>query len=101
MNNFFRRIIFDFFISNRSLKKCVLSRDSILSIAELACASCKLIVSINKVGFGKFVIAPFNSESERLAVITFLRIFFVSTSVFGGKSGNSLNGFSGSYVICF
>lgn len=42
-----------------------------LSIAELACASCKLIVSINKVGFGKFVIAPFNSDNSQLDVINF------------------------------
>jgi hypothetical protein len=41
----------------------------IFSMAELACASCKLIVSINSLGLGKFVMAPFNSDKALLAAI--------------------------------
>jgi len=62
----------------------------IFSIAELALASCKLIVSINSIGFGKFVIAPFNSESALLAVIVFFSTAMLSTSFDGGNSGKSL-----------
>jgi hypothetical protein len=65
------------------------------SIAELACASCKLMVSINSVGFGKLVIAPFSSDKALLEVISFFKITLVSKSVFGGSNGNSLYGFSG------
>src|SRR5258705_4760257 len=71
----------------------------IFSMAELAWASCKLTVSINKVGLGRFFIAPFNSDKALLAKMIFLRITLVSISALGGRSGKLLYGFSGSYFI--
>jgi len=62
----------------------------IFSIAELACASCKSIASINSVGLGKFVIAPFSADNALLAAIVFLSIVVFSISAFGGNSGKSL-----------
>jgi hypothetical protein len=44
----------------------------IFSMAELACASWRFMVSIKSVGFGRFVIAPFNSDNALLAAIVFL-----------------------------
>ena len=70
-------------------------------MAELACASCKLIVSINNVGLGKFVIAPFSSDKALLAAIVFLSIVVFSISACGGNSGKSLYGISGLCVISY
>ena len=67
----------------------------IFSIAELACASCRLIVSINRVGLGKFVMAPFSSDKALLAAIVFLSIFVFSISAVGGNSGKSFYGIYG------
>jgi hypothetical protein len=53
------------------------------------------MVSINKVGFGKFVIAPFNSDKALLDVINFFKIFLDSKSELGGNNGKSLYGVSG------
>jgi hypothetical protein len=53
------------------------------------------MVSINSVGFGKLVIAPFSSDKALLEVISFFKITLVSKSAFGGSNGNSLYGFSG------
>ena len=71
----------------------------IFSIAELAWASCKLIVSMNSKGLGKLVMAPFNSDNALLAAIVFLKITFDSISAFGGKSGKLLYAFKGLYFI--
>ncbi len=46
----------------------------IFSMAELACASCKLIVSIKSVELGKLVIAPFSFDNALLAAIVFFSI---------------------------
>ena len=61
----------------------------IFSIAELALASCKFMVSINNMGLGRLVIAPFNSDNALLAVIVFLSMVVLSISFFGGRIGIS------------
>ena len=52
------------------------------------------MVSINNVGLGRLVIAPFSYDSALLAKIVFLSISTVSISALGGKDGKSLKGFS-------
>jgi len=49
-----------------------------------------LIGSINKVGLGKFVVAPFSSDKALLAAIVFLSIVILSISDCGGNSGKLL-----------
>jgi hypothetical protein len=71
----------------------------IFSIAELALASYKLIISINNVRLGRVVIAPFNSDKALLAVIAFFSIVILSISFVGGNEGKALSGISGLYII--
>src|SRR5690554_1908930 len=62
------------------------------SISELALASFRCIVSKNNVGFGRFVIMPFNCAKALLASMVLRRILVVSKFAFGGSSGKLLIG---------